>query len=197
METPWTDATIRQLRELWAEGHETSEIGRRMNMSRNAIIGKAHRLDLPSRPSPIKRTENPSRKIVIPKHILETTEAQRSEIHNMLAAGKGVCDAAAAVGIPREWVSRICPPGNRPVIARNVVPAPPKPAPVTLRAFEPPRHIPARATVQPVLFRQRGQCMYLIGDEKPWRQCEGRIVKGSYCQEHALRCYHVRGETAA
>ena len=51
----WNDETITQLRELWAEGLSTAEIGRRMSVSKNAVVGKAHRLNLPPRPSPIRR----------------------------------------------------------------------------------------------------------------------------------------------
>src|SRR5580704_4356957 len=54
-ETDWTDELIGQLRALWAEGHSTAEIGRRLGVTKNAIVGKAHRLDLPARPSPIRR----------------------------------------------------------------------------------------------------------------------------------------------
>jgi GcrA cell cycle regulator len=53
----WTDDDIQRLRTLWAEGHSTAEIGRRMGVSKNAIVGKAHRLDLPGRPSPIRGSE--------------------------------------------------------------------------------------------------------------------------------------------
>ncbi len=52
--TGWTSDVIATLRHLWEEGHSTAEIGRRMGVSKNAIVGKAHRLDLPSRPSPIR-----------------------------------------------------------------------------------------------------------------------------------------------
>jgi GcrA cell cycle regulator len=52
----WNDGTIQRLRSLWAEGHSTAEIGRRLGVSKNTVVGKAHRLDLPSRPSPIGRT---------------------------------------------------------------------------------------------------------------------------------------------
>ena len=45
----WTDATIATLRRLWSEGHSTAEIGRRRGISKNAVIGKAHRLALPGR----------------------------------------------------------------------------------------------------------------------------------------------------
>ncbi len=51
----WCDATIARLRQLWDEGHPTAEIGRRLGTSKNAVVGKAHRLDLPNRKSPIKR----------------------------------------------------------------------------------------------------------------------------------------------
>lgn len=51
----WTAEAIDQLRAFWDEGHSTAEIGRRMGISKNAVVGKAHRLDLPPRPSPIRR----------------------------------------------------------------------------------------------------------------------------------------------
>lgn len=49
----WDDKTIARLRDLWAEGHSTAAIGRKMGVSKNAVVGKSHRLDLPARPSPI------------------------------------------------------------------------------------------------------------------------------------------------
>ena len=51
----WNDETIARIRALWAEGLSTSEIGRRMGITKNAVVGKAHRLNLPARPSPIRR----------------------------------------------------------------------------------------------------------------------------------------------
>ncbi len=51
----WDEETIRLLRDLWAQGHSTAEIGRRLGVSKNAIVGKAHRLELDARPSPIRR----------------------------------------------------------------------------------------------------------------------------------------------
>ncbi len=51
----WNEETIARIRALWAEGHSTAEIGRRMGVSKNAVVGKAHRLKLPARASPIRR----------------------------------------------------------------------------------------------------------------------------------------------
>ncbi|MSP04658.1 MAG: GcrA cell cycle regulator [Acetobacteraceae bacterium] len=54
----WNEEAIGRLRALWAEGHSTAEIGRRLGVTKNAVVGKAHRLDLPARPSPIRRDGN-------------------------------------------------------------------------------------------------------------------------------------------
>jgi len=52
----WTPEQISDLTRLWGEGLTTAEIGKRLGISKNAVVGKAHRLHLPARPSPIKRT---------------------------------------------------------------------------------------------------------------------------------------------
>lgn len=52
----WTTEQIAELTRLWSEGLTTSEIGKRLGISKNAVVGKAHRLHLAARPSPIKRT---------------------------------------------------------------------------------------------------------------------------------------------
>ena len=51
----WNEETIACLRLFWQEGHSTAEIGRRMGITKNAVVGKAHRLMLSPRPSPIRR----------------------------------------------------------------------------------------------------------------------------------------------
>lgn len=51
----WTAEQISQLTRLWHEGLSTAEIGKRLGISKNAVVGKAHRLRLAARPSPIKR----------------------------------------------------------------------------------------------------------------------------------------------
>lgn len=59
----WTDERIDMLRQLWGSGRSASEIAEILgNVSRNAVIGKAHRLGLSGRPSPIKaKREEPAR----------------------------------------------------------------------------------------------------------------------------------------
>jgi len=66
----WTDATVTRLRQLWDDGYSTAEIGRRLGVSKNAVVGKAHRLDLPGRSSPIRvgsGKPRPPRRPPVPK----------------------------------------------------------------------------------------------------------------------------------
>ena len=51
----WTPERIEELTQLWKAGHSASVIGKRLGVSKNAVVGKAHRLKLPARPSPIRR----------------------------------------------------------------------------------------------------------------------------------------------
>lgn len=57
-EGPWTDSKVSRLRALWAGGLRTVAIGVELGLSKNAVVGKAHRLGLTARPSPIKSGES-------------------------------------------------------------------------------------------------------------------------------------------
>lgn len=59
----WTDERIDQLKAMWEKGMTASQIAEELGgVSRNAVIGKAHRLGLQSRPSPVKANEAPRKK---------------------------------------------------------------------------------------------------------------------------------------
>ena len=54
----WTDERIATLKKMWEGGATASQIADELGgVSRNAVIGKAHRLGLKSRPSPVKASE--------------------------------------------------------------------------------------------------------------------------------------------
>lgn len=54
----WTDERIATLKKMWEGGSTASQIADELGgVSRNAVIGKAHRLGLKSRPSPVKANE--------------------------------------------------------------------------------------------------------------------------------------------
>lgn len=54
----WTDERIEKLTKMWEGGATASQIAEELGgVSRNAVIGKAHRLGLKARPSPVKANE--------------------------------------------------------------------------------------------------------------------------------------------
>ena len=60
---PWNDDNVSRLRDLWDQGLPTAQIGKLLGFTKNAVVGKAHRIGLERRPSPIRRTPvKPDRK---------------------------------------------------------------------------------------------------------------------------------------
>jgi GcrA cell cycle regulator len=54
----WTDERIEKLTKMWEGGATASQIADELGgVSRNAVIGKAHRLGLKARPSPVKAND--------------------------------------------------------------------------------------------------------------------------------------------
>lgn len=71
----WTDERIDHLKQLWDKGLTASQIAEQLGgVSRNAVIGKAHRLGLKSRPSPVKS----GTKKAAPKKTVKRTKATAS-----------------------------------------------------------------------------------------------------------------------
>jgi len=59
----WTEERIERLKKMWHDGATASQIADELGgVSRNAVIGKAHRLGLEQRPSPVKPGEEKEKK---------------------------------------------------------------------------------------------------------------------------------------
>mgnify|MGYP000568767272 CR=1 FL=1 len=81
---PWDDNNVAKLRELWDQGLPTAQIGKLLGFTKNAVVGKAHRIGLERRPSPIRRTAvKPDRKKarspVMPKLNFESKQETLTE----------------------------------------------------------------------------------------------------------------------
>lgn len=58
----WTDERVTVLKKLWAEGHSASQIAKQLGgVTRNAVIGKVHRLGLSGRATPSRPVKRPPR----------------------------------------------------------------------------------------------------------------------------------------
>ena len=82
----WNDDNVLRLKELWDQGLPTAQIGKLLGFTKNAVVGKAHRIGLERRPSPIRRTAvKPDRKKarspVMPKLNFEKQEAETNQIN--------------------------------------------------------------------------------------------------------------------
>lgn len=58
----WTDERVETLKKLWSEGHSASQIAKQLGgVTRNAVIGKVHRLGLSGRATPSRPVKRPPR----------------------------------------------------------------------------------------------------------------------------------------
>ena len=72
----WTDERIERLTKMWEGGATASQIADELGgVSRNAVIGKAHRLGLKARPSPVKANEKPEPPAPAAKPVAEAPRA--------------------------------------------------------------------------------------------------------------------------
>ena len=96
----WTDEDIDRLKKLWSEGHSTAEIGRLIGKSKNAVVGKAHRLNLAARPSPIKKSAVTPKAVETPK--METPQVT-SAVADSLTPSPILTPKTKAKGPACQW----------------------------------------------------------------------------------------------
>ncbi|MDR6789371.1 GcrA cell cycle regulator [Sphingomonas sp. BE138] len=107
----WTEERIDTLKTMWEGGQTASQIAEALGgVSRNAVIGKAHRLGLQSRPSPVVSKE----------------EARAAAEKASAAAPAAPVAAAAPAPAPRAPEPKP-EPRPKPVAAAPVAPPPPAP----------------------------------------------------------------------
>lgn len=104
----WTDERIDTLKTMWEAGQTASQIAEALGgVSRNAVIGKAHRLELQARPSPVKPND---------------PEAKAA------AAAAAVASAPVAAAAPEPVAEPVEVEAPKPVPVAPPVAAAPKPA---------------------------------------------------------------------
>ncbi|MCQ8240140.1 GcrA family cell cycle regulator [Rhizosaccharibacter radicis] len=127
----WTEESISLLRALWQEGLSTAEIGRRMSVTKNAVVGKAHRLSLPPRPSPIRKIIDAGSTGLSPVSVASPPRPRRgaADIASAAAldAAETVAPSPAPVPAPRPVsvapAATVVPPVAAPVAASVAAPA--------------------------------------------------------------------------
>ena len=171
----WTDEVIDRLKALWAEGHSTAEIGRRLGVSKNAVVGKAHRLSLAARPSPIRRGQ-------------PGEAARRPSIRRV--TGPTLPTMAVPVPPPALPAPVVV---SRPAPVREVASLPsPSPAPVAVPAPVAAARPPGLRAVGRAAGGRLVACCWPIGEPgtRSFRFCDDESMPGKpYCATHAALAY--------
>jgi len=174
----WTEETIDRLKMLWQQGLSTAEIGRQLSITKNAVVGKAHRLSLPPRPSPIRKPKiGQPAPVEMPEASGPVVEAVPSEE----VARADAKDTPVAEIVPM--------PVREPVVAETQRV---KEAPVSAPVVRPEAVRPALRSVPLEKPRRGPSCCWPLGDPGTpgFHFCGAAPIPGKpYCQEHASIAY--------
>jgi GcrA cell cycle regulator len=216
----WTDERIERLTKMWEGGATASQIAEELGgVSRNAVIGKAHRLGLKARPSPVKPNDKadsadapdakPAKAAEPPAVAAPLAEAPRAPAVAPVAAPAPATPAPAA--------ARPAPPAAEPVTGDEPPVRPPSPRIVSVGPGgflrqgpgdqqapippAPPRRLVA-ARPSPEIADKTGLldlndriCRWPMGHpgEPDFHFCGVKVNPGfPYCVEHCGRAYQAQ-----
>ncbi len=175
----WNEERIEQLKVLWEQGLSASSIGRVLGVTKNAVVGKAHRLKLSSRPSPIRKSSKPPvrRATVLarptlpnaPMVALRNEAAPTTDCNAKAPAREAPAKEAKALGMPAATARQPLPTGE---------------------SFSK-ASVGQRRTAKTPAGRIT-KCLWPIGDpgDSDFRFCGADSLPGKpYCSEHCARAY--------
>lgn len=175
----WNDERVEQLRKLWMEGHSASQIAAELanGITRNAVIGKVHRLGLSGRakapaPAPARPRVKPAASAARPSIGGSGGGARPSSRGGMIDAGAPMTMIRGANALALQPTAMSAPtPAPRP-IEDVVVP------------------ISERVTIMEL---RESMCRWPLGDPTTpeFRFCGANspIGEGPYCAYHATIAY--------
>ena len=198
----WTDERIAMLRQYWEQGLSASQIAETLGegLSRNAVIGKAHRLGLASRPSPLKTGDKAAAPRAPRAPKAEKAEKPAPKVEAAPQPAEKPAPVAARVEKP---VVAAPPPATQPAPApRPVEAAPARPTPPPVSTPEPlPESVIAASMPRPkgervtLLDLNDRICKWPIGhpDEADFHFCGRPVSPGfPYCGDHCLVAYQAQ-----
>ena len=200
----WTDERIATLKKMWEGGATASQIADELGgVSRNAVIGKAHRLGLKARPSPVKPNEEKPE----PKKTAPAPVAARPVAKKPLPAPARPQPAAEARPAPASDIPSQPIPNQTPAMPRVVsvgpggflrqgpgdqqAPIPPAPP----RRLVPAKPSPEIADKTSLLDLSDRVCRWPMGHpgEADFHFCGTAVNPGfPYCVEHCGRAYQAQ-----
>ena len=202
----WPQPKDDLLRQLWLRGDTSTQIAQKMGITKNAVVGRAHRLRLPARPSPIRAGH---RQNSAPRH--GGVVVRRAAAGVVIPPAPAARTSLGATGAPRPGAaafsaqSDVSSLSNFPALAARLTN--PSPARGFLDGAEVKREKVA-AQPRPQVFPVRG-CQFPLWPHGPrvaledMRFCDapGRRNKdgrqdSAYCEAHHARCFAKVKEAA-
>jgi GcrA cell cycle regulator len=196
----WTDERIERLKKMWHDGATASQIADELGgVSRNAVIGKAHRLGLQSRPSPVKPNEEPGAEereaAPAPQPRAAEPDAKPAPAAAAAAPSSEAAPAEAAPAqpaAPQPQIRSIGPGGFiRQTPGEQQSPIPPAPP----RRLVPAKPSPEIADKTSLLDLNEKICKWPIGHpgEPDFHFCGAQANPGfPYCVEHCGVAYQAQ-----
>jgi GcrA cell cycle regulator len=200
----WTEERIATLTKLWEGGATASQIAEELGgVSRNAVIGKAHRLGLKSRPSPVKANDKkaakkktaPPAKKAAPKPKAKAPTAKAEAAPAPRPAAKPIPENSQPLPNRHEALPKIHSVGPGGFVRQGPgdqqAPIPPAPP----RRLVPAKPSPEIADKTSLLDLSDRVCRWPMGHpgEPDFHFCGEKVNPGfPYCVEHCGRAYQAQ-----
>jgi hypothetical protein len=200
----WTAEVDAKLQRMWADGYSGTVIGYQIGCSKNAVIGRAHRLGLSARRSPINR----GHKVVDHPKKDEIKRLLEAQLSPQQISAKLHVHPSTIRAIRDEFGIPLLRPERRPKPSPKAVTIPRLPSqerPMVVQdvrqvALPIPKHEPE---VVPFVRRDRGGCEWLDGIRHHYVRCDAerahRLVRRAdggvdkhlmpYCEDHCCVAY--------
>lgn len=203
MSKGWDNATLKKLKALTGKGLSTSEIGKRLGMSKNAIVGKLNRLGWNAKASGANAVASTTEKKTT-KKAEEKTATKATTVKKTTGAkatvAKKVESKKVAAKTPKVAEKKV--PEKTPVKKTAVAEKKPK---ADTGASKSGTKTTSKATAKDLAAHQRiiqhslemanlkpGQCRWPIGDpdSEHFHFCGEAVFVGKpYCYEHCKQAY--------
>ncbi len=196
----WTEERIDTLKKMWDSGMTATQIAEELGgVSRNAVIGKAHRLGLQSRPSPVKPNE-PKAEAAAPAPRPAPAAASPAPTPAPQPSAEPAPRAAAAAPAPAEAKSDTPAPVLRSVgpggfVRQNPGEQAPPIAPAPPRRLVPAKPSDAIAGKTSLLDLNDRICKWPLGHpgEPDFHFCGDKVNPGfPYCVAHCGHAYQAQ-----
>ena len=194
MSKGWDNATLKKLKALTGKGLSTAEIGKRLGMSKNAVVGKLNRLGWNSKAGGAPAAEKPAskkaaEKTTAPKKTAAKTPAKKVATPKTAPAKKVATTPKKAAPAPKA----------KPQAPAKPTPAP-KPAPAEKTSGRGGKSLNKNLAMHQRIIQHSlemanlkpNQCRWPSGDpdSEDFHFCGDTVFVGKpYCYEHCKQAY--------